>query len=533
MKSETPPFNVRKIRVHLEAAFGLTRVLSHPEEPWPTGSDDPHRRMGVFSVDRNLLKISSPVVQGHCQARSFCVHIFKIHPPDHPNYRRNSSWFFSLWVRQASLYPCKLIVAAACQISCDKLPTSIHHSFIAQEMNPAENPVPSMRSLAGKQLLFELLAVNWERPIHRAIPDGGLSIGTHPGFNRRRNDDRSAIGSIVSHGGQEFFAAIVCDGVGSSEAGNLAATYALAICFEELLLFKTTVTLDVAIPIVLRRMDDFIRGSLDGTGTTTASVLVATGDGQLMAANVGDSRIYAWNVQKSIRQVSEDDTIENELRKLAIKDPSVIAAHGLQGSLSQALGEIHRDSEQLRIDLLRASDFENGMILTTDGIWKGSSFNSFAKFAPSSFEVVRRLLAMATWSGGMDNSTIIAIDSIASIRALFVENRSTDVHFPKIVAWFSDSKFHAYDNASCNQTNTKEDPLLCLNSANDEEPKKINLENRNTKHSKKSRSKTNQQRIPYSQKEKKNKNNGQLQIEISTEEDSSGPQEDTSRKEIQ
>ncbi|EAU9602265.1 serine/threonine-protein phosphatase, partial [Salmonella enterica] len=59
------------------------------------------------------------------------------------------------------------------------------------------------------------------------------------------------------------------------------------------------------------------------------------------------------------------------------------------------------------------SYFNEGFILVSDGAWKDSetSFEKVIKNATNSLDVVRRTLALATWCGGTDNSSIIAFSS--------------------------------------------------------------------------------------------------------------------------
>lgn len=387
-------------------------------------------------------------------------------------------------------------------------------------MTPSHQKFSSMKTVAGNHLLGELLATNWEHPFHRAFLEEGVGIGTHPGFNRSRNEDRAAFASITARSGQRFFVAIVCDGVGSSEEGHLAATYAIAACFEELLRYETSIKLSTAVPALLREIDRFINEKLSGRGTTTASVFLATDDDQRVAVNIGDSRIFSWELRNRIRQISEDDTIENELRRLKIKDPSVIAAHGLKGSLSQALGENHRDKDGLQVVIIPQTELRSGILLASDGVWKSNSngFDAVSNYAPSAFELVRRLLAVATWSGGHDNSTLIAIESIEKTISILFKKGGEITGCPKITAWFSDLKFQIFDSERINRPEKfSQVEIPALQSFDSSVDK--NKSEENTSHDlKKDRSKNSKRERKGNQKKSEKE---QIEIEISTEEDSS------------
>lgn len=85
----------------------------------------------------------------------------------------------------------------------------------------------------------------------------------------------------------------------------------------------------------------------------------------------------------------------------------------MKGTLSQALGESNRNSNDLNFVFYDKSYFNEGFILVSDGAWKDSetSFEKVIKNAANSLDVVRRTLALATWCGGTDNSSIIAFSS--------------------------------------------------------------------------------------------------------------------------
>ncbi|EHE9644268.1 serine/threonine-protein phosphatase, partial [Salmonella enterica] len=241
--------------------------------------------------------------------------------------------------------------------------------------------------------------------------DGAL--GTHPGLKRKRNEDRLAVGSINLNNSL-IYCAILCDGVGGSAFGDLASSLAIATIFGYLSTENTNEHLQKKIENAVLYADKTIQDKLLGDGATTLSMLVASSSGEIYALNIGDSRIFSWEPsKKALTQVSCDDTIENEVSKLNIKDKTALEAFGLKGTLSQALGESNRNSNDLNFVFYDKSYFNEGFILVSDGAWKDSetSFEKVIKNATNSLDVVRRTLALATWCGGTDNSSIIAFSS--------------------------------------------------------------------------------------------------------------------------
>lgn len=302
-------------------------------------------------------------------------------------------------------------------------------------MTPFSNPA----SIAS-QILAEIKASSWEVPFVRAIDELTSAIGSHPGTKRQRNEDRVAFVKVDAASGETYSAAIVCDGVGGSEMGDQAASIAVATFVDQLSKIAVRGPLSDLVPQLVRRMDDAIRDHLGGKGTTTASLVVASASGDLAAANIGDSRIFRWRSGKELRQISVDDTFENELKDLQLKDASVLDAHGLRGSLTQALGQGGRSSPELRVVVLEKEAFSDcGVILASDGIWKGSeeAFHVMAVQAVSPSELIRRSLMFATWSGGVDNASIAVIADPAAMVGQASEGRVGEA---RVCAWIHDAK---------------------------------------------------------------------------------------------
>jgi serine/threonine protein phosphatase PrpC len=292
------------------------------------------------------------------------------------------------------------------------------------------------------QFLAELLATSWDTPSLRAVDTLGAAIGTHPGQRRTRNEDRSLLAQIDCPSGQTYTVAAVCDGVGGSEMGDAAATTALVALVDQIAQLRHRLPARDLIVRLVRRMDDVIRDSLSGRGTTTASIWICSDDGDAAAVNVGDSRIFRWSAGRDLIQLSTDDTLENELKGLDIKDPTVLNVRGLKGSLSQALGQAGRTSADLHLNVIPKEQFgDAGLVLASDGIWKGSEGGLFAiaKHTSSPLELVRRALTLATWCGGLDNASIVALKDVSD-RRLFAQHRKNLDGAAVVIAWYGDTK---------------------------------------------------------------------------------------------
>jgi serine/threonine protein phosphatase PrpC len=287
----------------------------------------------------------------------------------------------------------------------------------------AETTRPPISDAFRRALIDGITSQKWDVALHRTVEDLGLAYASHPGLKRRRNEDRLAIAQVQSCSGERYTLAIVCDGVGGSENGDRAATLAIAGSIIELCAQRMKVPLGALADRLIRAADEFVRAELKGRGTTTMALLLAAPSGQCIAANIGDSRVYAWNPSGELVQISTDDTVENELRALPGDHRGFMQAHHLRGRISQAIGEPGRGSEDLRIVGFSRSAFPAGVILGTDGLWRAAdSFDAVVANSEGSAEAVRRAVQLANWCGGGDNASIVAIGNLDKFCAFSATN---------------------------------------------------------------------------------------------------------------
>ncbi|TFY88626.1 serine/threonine-protein phosphatase [Pseudomonas kairouanensis] len=292
-------------------------------------------------------------------------------------------------------------------------------------------------------LLDELFSVDWNQPKMQHIDDLKLTMGSHLGLVRKRNEDRVASAKIRAANGQTYFAGIVCDGVGGSEFGDIAASIAIATFFSELARTKVAISTYDLTPHLLRKMDDAVRAELKGKGTTTASVILASSNREFVSANIGDSRIYSHgNGPTDFKQLSTDDTLENELKRLSIGDASALNAKGLLGSLSQALGESSRSSKDLKVRAQNNNPKVPGLLLASDGAWKVDSigFDSIIANSKSGLDSAKRVIAFSNWVGGVDNTSILIIEDCQLIMDTCQKDAHSATGDVKITAWFGETK---------------------------------------------------------------------------------------------
>lgn len=308
-----------------------------------------------------------------------------------------------------------------------------------------ESLAREMTGEIGEALFLELSNASWDQLKCNEIKDLGISFGSHQGVVRNRHEDRSAVAQISAANGESYLVAVVCDGVGGSKNGDLAASIAVATLFSELSRVKTAISGEQILTHVIRRMDDKVRDCLSGSGSTTASIILATSAGEFVGGSIGDSRIYTWDPSKDkkLTQISEDDTLANEAKKLNLQDVSALAQKGLLASLSQAIGESGRESRELNIVVNKIEEFSSSVVLCSDGCWKHDStgFELVVVNAKSSIESSRRALALANWTGGTDNSSIIIIEDVSKLIGWCRLNAIKRSESARLTVWLADQRF--------------------------------------------------------------------------------------------
>ncbi len=271
----------------------------------------------------------------------------------------------------------------------------------------------SRASQLRSDIFDELIVPSEIQPTPLVLQALDLAMATHPGSRRDRNEDRIAVARIVSLSAEMYTVSLVCDGVGGSESGDQAAALAIASIVADLAVQQAHSLKDIAVALV-KRADDNVRNELQGRGTTTLVMLLANASGDIVCANVGDSRAYSWDPSSSkLEQVTIDDTIENELKDLPGNPEALIRARGLRGRLSQAIGESGRSSDELRIQIYTKERFPLGAVLGSDGLWRAAKdFERTVANSNTPTDAARRAIALANWVGGVDNASLIAVGDI-------------------------------------------------------------------------------------------------------------------------
>ncbi|MBD2293925.1 protein phosphatase 2C domain-containing protein [Anabaena sphaerica FACHB-251] len=253
---------------------------------------------------------------------------------------------------------------------------------------------------------------------------------TDTGPSRQRNEDACypPSGVIVSKPPQQTALAIVCDGIGGHEGGNIASNLAIETIQQQVIQL-TSVPFENIDPLILlsdleqaialvndkisQRNDTEHRQGRQRMGTTLVMALPIAHE--MYITHIGDSRAY-WITRHGCYQVTLDDDVACREVRLGYAIYREALQHSGSGSLVQALGmsksaSLHPTSQRFIID-------EDAVfLLTSDGL---SDFDRVEECWETEIlpvlngdtnieTAVSRLMEIANTKNGHDNVTIALV----------------------------------------------------------------------------------------------------------------------------
>ncbi|MFM2062648.1 MAG: hypothetical protein RLZZ507_2318 [Cyanobacteriota bacterium] len=253
---------------------------------------------------------------------------------------------------------------------------------------------------------------------------------TDTGPSRQRNEDACypPSGTLVSKPPQQTALAIVCDGIGGHEGGNIASNLAIETIQQQVIQL-TSVPYDNIDPLILQsdleqavalvndkisqRNDTEHRQGRQRMGTTLVMALPIAHE--MYITHIGDSRAY-WITRHGCYQVTLDDDVASREVRLGYAIYREALQHSGSGSLVQALGmsksaSLHPTCQRFIID-------EDAVfLLTSDGL---SDFDRIEECWETEIlpvltgetnieTAVSRLIEIANTKNGHDNVTIALV----------------------------------------------------------------------------------------------------------------------------
>ncbi len=233
---------------------------------------------------------------------------------------------------------------------------------------------------------------------------------TDRGRVRTDNQDAFFAGKITD----DAVFAVVCDGMGGANAGNVASELAVRHISEYVIrsyrsgmnMTDTEKTLKNAIVSAnISLYDKAVNNTeLAGMGTTTVAAFVK--DGTAVIAHVGDSRIYLVNGE--IKQLTRDHSVVQSLIESGKITPEDAKVHPRKNVITRALGA--EEDVAVDSDCLTLSDGDT-LLLCSDGLTNFLEDKDILTVFQNNdiSAVAERLVETANENGGGDNITVVTV----------------------------------------------------------------------------------------------------------------------------
>jgi PPM family protein phosphatase len=235
------------------------------------------------------------------------------------------------------------------------------------------------------------------------------------GKRRARNEDSMAFGTTV--GATPAVAAVVCDGVATSDradnASQLAVDEALGVLLDAAVEGKdaegaTRAAVARAIEVVAAIADP----SVPGTAPSCTFVSAVVTPTEVTVGWVGDSRAY-WLAPEGARRLTIDDTVATELVAEGMSEEEAMAVHQAH-ALSKWIGADAGDIEPRTLTF--APEGPGLVLLCSDGLWnylpEPRALVDGLPAAPAEVELLpaaNDLTRIALELGGHDNITTVLV----------------------------------------------------------------------------------------------------------------------------
>ncbi len=212
---------------------------------------------------------------------------------------------------------------------------------------------------------------------------------------------------------------LVADGLGGHARGDAASRAAIRV-FDEAFPDEAPAHPDAVLAAIADAntavralsLPDDIGSAVAGT-TLVGLIEVETDDGTaLLALNVGDSRLYAWD-GSSLDQLSVDHSAVQELYEAGLITASQMDSHPERNIITRALGA--EDEVDPDTWIVPAAE-ERTFLVCSDGLTRELTDDEIAgilarALSDPSVDPARELVDAAVAAGGRDNVTVIVVRS--------------------------------------------------------------------------------------------------------------------------
>ncbi|MBD1912477.1 MULTISPECIES: protein phosphatase 2C domain-containing protein [unclassified Leptolyngbya] len=258
-----------------------------------------------------------------------------------------------------------------------------------------------------------------------------IATQTDQGPTRSRNEDACYPASgtlqseILQSGQPSSPLAIVCDGIGGHQGGDVASNLAIAAVYQKLqnlpvvtlspeaIAYAIDESVAIANDRISQRNDDEQRQDRQRMGTTLVMGLIK--HQELYVGHVGDSRAY-WITPWGCHQITLDDDVASRQMRLGYNFYRQALQHPNAGSLVQALGMsgsslLHPTVQRLLIDE------DSVLLFCSDGLSDGDRVEEYwdtnllpvLRGQADLVGVSQRLVELANTLNGHDNVTVAVV----------------------------------------------------------------------------------------------------------------------------
>lgn len=233
---------------------------------------------------------------------------------------------------------------------------------------------------------------------------------TDRGRVRTDNQDAYFAGKITD----DSVFAVVCDGMGGANAGNVASELAVRHISEYIIrsyrdgmdMTDTEKTLKNAIVSANISLYDKAVNNAELAGMGTTAVAAFVKDGTAVIAHVGDSRIYLVNGE--IKQLTRDHSVVQSLIESGKITPEDAKVHPRKNVITRALGA--EEDVAVDSDCINLSDGDT-LLLCSDGLTNFLDDKDILTVFQNNdiSAVAERLVEEANKNGGGDNITVVTV----------------------------------------------------------------------------------------------------------------------------
>ncbi|KIG16735.1 Protein serine/threonine phosphatase PrpC, regulation of stationary phase [Enhygromyxa salina] len=247
----------------------------------------------------------------------------------------------------------------------------------------------------------------FKRTHHAGTFEIQMAGACDPGRARDHNEDAIA---IQEDDGRGYYVALVCDGMGGHNAGEVASALAveaiLGYLEQHFGKVDNEALLSQAFHVASEAIDEHAIANPDAQGLGCTCVMIMGIRDRIWVAWAGDSRAYAVT-EEGIFQLSTDHTVVQELVDQQLITPEQAAVHPYRGRISRCLGH----GKKKGAPTIREFEFPLGtnLMVCSDGLSDVLRIDEIEALVGQRDvrSSARRLIEAANGAGGPDNISAV------------------------------------------------------------------------------------------------------------------------------